>query len=561
MPPANRQPITRTRTGCLTCRKRRKKCDEAKPVCRNCERNAFTCEGYERRIKWTSDRRKSKVAQVSPEGNSPEASTSIDVSRETIEQVYLNTFDFTGSLDTLGQGSMVEPWDDTGIELAEFSAADFAEPISNEPILEAFIDGNELALTRAASNASYTLPKQIRSLPPLVDGVESPSEYRLFQHFVTSVGPQLVLEKTSKDNSFTEKLVDFALSNSTVMKTLFSISASHLAQGIESNNPLNLQEPMQLRAAGVGYYMTAVQKQQELTAGSDSTPSSTISADQLKAAFAVAMLLTQYDTCEGGSCGIWQSHLEVAKALARRYRGSWNNAGMTDLIDWFKFHETLSRFSYPEEIRLEEETELIDDSSDSSTDLFSEFVLIGPRDGLFDLLNKILDLRRDTRSIPIGTSIRASNVLKGMQISSELQSWICPYFTEQARVVAECYRWAAYLILHATIHRSSIKDSRIKEALAGGLEWLEQISALSNDQTCSLFPMFALGIAALEDKQRDSIRIKMTQYWKWSGLGNVLATKDFLESWWANLNEGDANANWWDWQMFAISRGITVTLV
>lgn len=37
----------RTRTGCLTCRKRRIKCDERKPHCFNCERSRKVCLGYE----------------------------------------------------------------------------------------------------------------------------------------------------------------------------------------------------------------------------------------------------------------------------------------------------------------------------------------------------------------------------------------------------------------------------------------------------------------------------------------------------------------------------------
>lgn len=36
----------RTKTGCLTCRRRKKKCDEAKPECNNCIRGGFVCEGY-----------------------------------------------------------------------------------------------------------------------------------------------------------------------------------------------------------------------------------------------------------------------------------------------------------------------------------------------------------------------------------------------------------------------------------------------------------------------------------------------------------------------------------
>ncbi|KAF9882361.1 bacterial transferase hexapeptide [Colletotrichum karsti] len=36
----------RTKTGCLTCRKRKKKCDEQKPECSNCIRGGFICAGY-----------------------------------------------------------------------------------------------------------------------------------------------------------------------------------------------------------------------------------------------------------------------------------------------------------------------------------------------------------------------------------------------------------------------------------------------------------------------------------------------------------------------------------
>ncbi|KAJ5698677.1 hypothetical protein N7462_000682 [Penicillium macrosclerotiorum] len=39
--PAGKQ---RVRTGCLTCRKRRRKCDEQKPRCANCEVKGFTCK-------------------------------------------------------------------------------------------------------------------------------------------------------------------------------------------------------------------------------------------------------------------------------------------------------------------------------------------------------------------------------------------------------------------------------------------------------------------------------------------------------------------------------------
>lgn len=40
----------RTKTGCLTCRKRRIKCDEARPTCANCIKSKRVCEGYNPRV-------------------------------------------------------------------------------------------------------------------------------------------------------------------------------------------------------------------------------------------------------------------------------------------------------------------------------------------------------------------------------------------------------------------------------------------------------------------------------------------------------------------------------
>lgn len=40
----------RTKTGCLTCRKRRIKCGEERPICNNCVKSKRQCEGYNQRV-------------------------------------------------------------------------------------------------------------------------------------------------------------------------------------------------------------------------------------------------------------------------------------------------------------------------------------------------------------------------------------------------------------------------------------------------------------------------------------------------------------------------------
>ncbi|KAF2997307.1 Maltose acetyltransferase [Curvularia kusanoi] len=50
-----RQFANRTKTGCGTCRRRKKKCDEAKPKCNNCTRGNFECAGYATKIPWAKE--------------------------------------------------------------------------------------------------------------------------------------------------------------------------------------------------------------------------------------------------------------------------------------------------------------------------------------------------------------------------------------------------------------------------------------------------------------------------------------------------------------------------
>ncbi|ORX36937.1 fungal-specific transcription factor domain-domain-containing protein [Kockovaella imperatae] len=49
----------RSKTGCITCRIRKKRCDEAKPLCRTCTRLGIECLGYgAKRPKWLSEKSK-----------------------------------------------------------------------------------------------------------------------------------------------------------------------------------------------------------------------------------------------------------------------------------------------------------------------------------------------------------------------------------------------------------------------------------------------------------------------------------------------------------------------
>lgn len=81
-----RQPMLRVRTGCFTCRSRKKKCDETKPACSGCKRNKLVCnwptrggETSNRRVEVTSTHH-SNIRHVGDENSNSVSKTNRIVS-------------------------------------------------------------------------------------------------------------------------------------------------------------------------------------------------------------------------------------------------------------------------------------------------------------------------------------------------------------------------------------------------------------------------------------------------------------------------------------------------
>ena len=88
--------------GCRTCKEKRLKCDETKPVCQQCDKKGVQCEGYEKVLKWRpqEDTFKTKPASPRPRKSRFEKSLPILVMADNISicQLHYNPSSSTSCL-------------------------------------------------------------------------------------------------------------------------------------------------------------------------------------------------------------------------------------------------------------------------------------------------------------------------------------------------------------------------------------------------------------------------------------------------------------------------------
>ncbi|ANB11268.1 hypothetical protein AWJ20_4071 [Sugiyamaella lignohabitans] len=94
----------RTKTGCITCRKRRIKCDERHPTCLNCEKSKRVCIGYDPVFRNQVDKRRKKGASTWTGESGPKivSHSSTTQNLTPVSDGIGNSFDLSHSNNTTG---------------------------------------------------------------------------------------------------------------------------------------------------------------------------------------------------------------------------------------------------------------------------------------------------------------------------------------------------------------------------------------------------------------------------------------------------------------------------
>ncbi|KAJ6172173.1 hypothetical protein N7470_001240 [Penicillium chermesinum] len=252
--PPRRLPKKRTKTGCLTCRKRRIKCGEEKPICSNCVKSRRVCEGYAQRVVFknplgilgaappehTQDPHVQQQAEVplySEYGPLPPQQQAAATQRPMLaprplettpvgEQSYVQPEPFaTGEYrypnrperphDNLGSSSRYHPPPMPQVIYVEDEAEDYYDVESDDEMVEQKqAEGyNQLNLIMASASRDSQLrsftthlnePNILASYRPSLGSspLNNPKTARIFAHFIHSTGPSLsIFERHQTDSS------------------------------------------------------------------------------------------------------------------------------------------------------------------------------------------------------------------------------------------------------------------------------------------------------------------------------------------------------------------------
>ncbi|KAH6975949.1 fungal-specific transcription factor domain-containing protein [Ilyonectria sp. MPI-CAGE-AT-0026] len=521
--------IRRVQTGCLMCKKRKKKCDERKPRCGDCGRLCLDCSWPPEREQRTRRRRRSTspgmemwAALGMGIGMNPDGSQSLPSSTE------MNAlFGSSGEGEMPGSGGQLQ----TGFTLngSEMGFRASVDDISWEfPASPGWLD--LLSETPAFSTSpSDSMVSESLSLyvPSLTPDLTSPDDKALLNHYSTIVATILSRRADVKANPYTSYLLPMALSNDLVLHCVLALSAKHWhkLQPRMGNRGLLHQSKATQSLAGLLPHVNKA------------------SAD---IALVSSLLLCMTELFDGKSTG-WKLHLKGAKRLLGTLISEHGDA----LTGNYKFLVRLSRFldsatttstCMPPLIEEEEgEGAALDRLAATPDD--EDTAVYGIPKELFHLVDRVNSLA-NKRKNRVDDQSEAEFRNEASIVEEHLDRWSFEYgglsravstrFPSNDDVLhaTTAYEWALRLRLHQITDGYTLTDPKVSQAVEGILASVQKIRYGSALEGCLLFPLVMAGGACDQLEHRVIIQDRLMVMERTYGFGYIYHSRELVERVW-----------------------------
>ncbi|KAJ5163728.1 Protein of unknown function DUF3468 [Penicillium coprophilum] len=438
----------RSKTGCITCRRRKKKCDETKPACQNCQKNAVVCEGYPLKEIWKSGRQ--RLADV------------------------------------------------------------------------------------ARSQSLTAVP---RSLPLLIDGIETDVDRRFLDHFVYGFSRVLTLINDDS-NPFKEILLPMATQHRGLMHSLMCLSGSHLS---------GLDPEPNLKERKYFHFHHAIQDLKDNINASSSAKSPDDDERLLveDPIIASTIALSLNTICEGETNGEYRPHMDAARYLLLSQQPR-NEKFRQFIVEFFQYHDVSNSLT-----SLDRRPNLLHNDLHMPNFVpgVSAGMFLGVFDGLFNYISQITQLRdriRERFNEGYEPAVDYQTLSEAVSIDMAIRTWETSHEPNTPNwCLAQLYRQSTWVYLYRTI-RPSRPSEKIAQVVNDGLDYLDQLPQDASAFSIVLMPLFLLGCSAFLPEQRERITQGFENLKSYSNLRNIEPAFKVVSQVWEIMDTQMQDS--WDWE-------------
>ena len=541
--------IRRVQTGCLMCKKRKKKCDEQKPSCGDCERLHLDCSWPAKRGRTNSN--KQRVESTSLPETTPwqmegvdEAGILTDFDLPPLSCSFLGLGVIDGNTHALDANTPQRfTMDDSMLDF-NLSASAGTWDVSHSSIASATVDSDiDSSIISAASPNSTPLST---CGPSFLPDLTSPDDKALYNHYSTVVAKTLCRTSDSRPgNPYIAHLLPMAMSNGTIRHCILALSASHWKR-------------MQPRLSERGLY------HQNKATKELANMLSTVAKDSANVALAACLLLCMTEILDGESTG-WKHHLQGAKRLL-------NTMLATDQTQYgaeYGFLVGLARFLDSATTTSTCAPPLIqEDDGDAATfrkmsalPVDSDMAVYGIPKSLFHLVDHVNSLaqKRKTR-----VDIQSEKEFRQETATVEdlLDHWSFEYGGLSQAVASlssspqsnhdilqatTAYEWALRLRFHQIKDGYSLAGPFVSKAVDKILMAVQDVRYGSPLESCLLFPLVMAGGACEGLEHRSIVQNRLMVMERTCGFGYMYRARELVEKVWEHrdaLEGTGAIVNW-----------------
>ncbi|KAK0385629.1 hypothetical protein NLU13_6806 [Sarocladium strictum] len=561
--------IRRVHTGCVTCKKRKKKCDETKPSCGNCRRLCLTCE-------WSVDRlsnyqaAESLVDMVCNSGW-PQEQWYLDMGvndglveeeqeqQQRQRQQLRASQELSTSAPSADEGLLDAGMADLLCHLAgvqgplpvDASASSTLDDISwslspdaNARWLDALPQSQSPPSVLSTSSASATATESLSLTlhrPSLMPDMTSPLDKALLNHYSTVVSSVLARCANPASNPYSAHLLPMAMANPIVLHSILALSATHWQR---------IQPQMEDRAAL--HRGKAAQSLAQLLPHIDSST--------IDIALVSCLLLCMTELFDGSSTG-WTLHLQGAKRLFAALREK-KRAGshVRFLVKLARFLDSAATTSTCKPPLIEKQQVIAACDFEEDAPPSEDAAIYGIPKELFHLVDRVNDLasKRGTR---VDEASENAFRKQAAAIRDQLDNWALDFGGLAGAVTSlgggsqapgddvlhatTAYEAALRLRLHQVTEGYSLADAKVSEWVGRIIEAVQRIRYGSPLETCLLFPLVMAGGACEKLEDRIVIHDRLIVMEKTCGFGYIHQSRELVEKVWRRREEaGETRVNW-----------------